>query len=201
MKWFLMILVFIAGIYYLNEQKEKKTQVEIKKTKQIKQEEVLPTKPERVYIMRFSKETLVILRGLTMDVNPDVRFAAMELLWQMQDEQSPAIIKNMFETETESSVKQNLINMLGKDKTRISLHLLAEALGNYDKKTKISAVKAIGGFGNKEAIPILNIALNDYDEDVKIEALKAINSIRKDVEADKEKLIQELEMKPIFKIE
>ncbi len=201
MKWFLMILVFIAGIYYLVTTKEKKEQVEIQKAEQLKVEATLPVKPERVYVMRFSRETLLIMRRLTQDANPDVRYAATELLWQMQDEQSPAIIKHMFEMETETNVKKSLIRMLAKEKTRISLHLLAEALNNYDKDTKIAAIRAIGSFANKEALPILNIALNDYDEVVKIEALKAINSIRKDVEANKEKEIRELEVKPIFKIE
>lgn len=201
MKWVLLILIFAAGIYYLNTQKEKKAQVEIKKAEQMKQEQVLPVKPERVYVMRFSRETLLIMRRLTQDSNPEVRFAATELLWQMQDEQSPAIIKNMFEMEINSQVKRNLIRMLAREKTRISLHLLAEALNNYDKETKIAAIKAIGSFANKEALPILNIALNDWDETVKIEALKAINSIRKDVEANREKEIKELEVKPIFKIE
>ncbi|MEA3307180.1 MAG: HEAT repeat domain-containing protein [Elusimicrobiota bacterium] len=201
MKWFLMILVFIAGIYYLVTTKEKKEQVAIQKAEQIKKEKVLPVKPERVYVMRFSRETLLIMRKLTQDANPDVRFAATELLWQMQDEQSPSIIKRMFEMEIDSQVKQNLIRMLAREKTRINLHLLAEALSNYDKKTKLNAIRAIGTFGNKEALPILNIALNDYDEQVKIEALKAINTIRKDVESNKEQQLRELEVKPIFKLE
>ncbi|MBU2530580.1 MAG: HEAT repeat domain-containing protein [Elusimicrobia bacterium] len=203
MKWFLLILTFIAGIYYLTSQKQnqKQAQLEMKKAAEVKKEDVLPVKPERVYIMRFSRETLLIMRKLTQDSNPDIRFAATELLWQMQDEQSPAIIKNMFEMETDSEVKQNLIRMLAREKTRISLHILSEALNNYDKQTKLSAVRAIGTFANKEALPILNIALNDYDEEVKIEALKAINSIRKDVESNKEKQLQELEVKPIFKID
>ena len=201
MKWFLLILIFAAGVYHLVSKNEKKEQEQTHKAEQLKQEKVLPVKPERIYVMRFSKETLAIMRNLTIDINPDVRFAATELLWQMQDEKSPQIIKTMFEMEIETGVKQNLIRMLAKDKTRISLFLLAEALNNYDKETKISAIKAIGSFANKEAIPLLNTVLNDYDETVKIEALKAINSIRKDVEADKEKQIQEVEIKPIFKLD
>ena len=91
--------------------------------------------------------------------------------------------------------------MLSRERTRINLHILGEALKNYDKKTKISAIRAIGTFANKEALPILNTSLNDYDEEVKIEALKAINSIRKDVELNKEKQLKALELKPIFTIE
>ncbi|MCK4936433.1 MAG: HEAT repeat domain-containing protein [Elusimicrobiales bacterium] len=200
MKWFLLILVFIAGIYYLVSTKVK-DKMEAEKAEQLKQEEVLPIKPERVYVMRFSRETLLIMRRLTQDANPDVRFAATELLWQMQDEQSPAIIKRMFEMEVESDVKLSLIKMLAREKTRINLHILGEALKNYDKKTKISAIQAIGTFANKEALPILNTSLNDYDEEVKIEALKAINSIRKDVELNKEKQLKALELKPIFTID
>ena len=54
MKWILLILIFVAGIYHLVSNKNKK-QEQINKAEQIKQEEVLPVKPERIYVMRFSK--------------------------------------------------------------------------------------------------------------------------------------------------
>ncbi len=207
MKWFLMLLIFVAGVYYLvNQNKEeakKKEMVQMTKQEQaaVLPEPTLPVKPEKTYVIKFSMATLKTLRGLTEDSNDKVRFAAAELLWQLQDENAPAVIKNMMENETEGSVKKSLIAMLAKDKSKLSLALLTEALKDYDRETRLDAVRAIGTFSNKEAIPALNRALEDYDEEVRLKALEAVNSIRKDIEAHKEQQLRELESKPLFRIE
>jgi HEAT repeat protein len=207
MKWFLMLLIFIAGVYYLvNQNKEearRQEMVQLAKKDQITTlpEPALPVKPEKTYVIKFSMATLKTLRSLTEDSNERVRFAAAELLWQLQDESAPGVIKNMLENETESSVKMQLIDMLAKDKSKLSLALLTESLKDYDRDTRLHAVKAIGTFSNKEAIPALNRALQDYDEEVRLKALEAVNSIRKDIETHKEQQLRELETKPLFRIE
>jgi HEAT repeat protein len=108
----------------------------------------------------------------------------------------------MLENETESSVKTQILDMLAKDKSKLSLALLTESLKDYDKETRLHAVRAIGTFSNKEAIPALNRALGDYDEEVRLKALQAVNNIRKDIEAHKEQQLRELaSKKPLFRIE
>jgi len=207
MKWFLLMLIFIAGIYYLVNQH--KTEVKQKEVAQLaKKDQIialpdpsLPVRPEKTYVIKFSMATLKTLRALTEDSDAKVRFASAELLWQLQDETAPSIIKNMFENETEIQVKRQLIEMLAKDKSKLSLALLAEALKDYDRETRLKAVEAIGTFSNKEALPALNLAMQDYDEEVRLKALESVNRIRQDVEAHKEQQLRELENKPLFRIE
>jgi len=207
MKWFLMLLIFLAGIFYLVNQNKneakKKEMIQLAKKDNITAlpDPALPVKPEKTYLIKFSMETLKTLRGLTQDSNEKVRFAAVELLWQLQDESAPGVIKGMFENETEVSVKKSIITMLAKDKSKLSLALLTEALKDYDKDTRLAAVVAIGTFQNKEAIPALSRALEDYDEEVRLKALEAVNRIRLDVEAHKEQQLRELDSKPLFRIE
>lgn len=207
MKWFLMLLIFIAGIYYLVNQH--KTEVKQKEVAQLAKKDqlialpdpALPVKPEKTYVIKFSMATLKTLRSLTQDSNEKVRFASAELLWQLQDESAPGVIKNLFENETEITVKQQLIQMLAKDKSKLSLALLSEALKDYDRETRLKAVEAIGTFSNKEAIPALQRAMEDYDEEVRLKALESVNRIRQDIEAHKEQQLREMENKPLFRIE
>ncbi|MDP2866639.1 MAG: HEAT repeat domain-containing protein [Elusimicrobiota bacterium] len=207
MKWILMVLIFLAGIYYLVNQNKneakKKEMLQLAKKDEITAlpDPALPVKPEKTYLIKFSMETLKTLRGLTQDSNEKVRFAAAELLWQLQDESAPGVVKNMFENETELFVKKSLITMLSKDKTKLSLALLTEGLKDYDKETRLAAITAIGTFMNKEAIPALKPALQDYDEEVRLKALEAVNRIRLDLEAHKEQQLRELDSKPLFRIE
>ncbi len=208
MKWFLMLLIFIAGVYYLVNQRKAEMRQKVV-AEQIKQdtikatgEPVLPVKPEKMYVIKFSLQTLRTLRSLTYDPNEKVRAASVELLWQLQDDQAPSIIKKMFQEETEESVKKSLIDMLVKDKSKLSLALLSEGMNSYDKETRLKAVDAIGTFSNREAILVLNKGLEDYDEDIRLKSLEAVNRIRKDIEAHKEQQLRELQdSKPLFRIE
>lgn len=200
MKWVILLLVFIGGIYYLVQQ-DKREKERVQQAEQLKKDqstEALPVKTEKAYNLKFSVDTVKTLRGLTQDANAKVRYAAVELLWQLQDEYAPSIIKKMLQEETEASTKQDIIKLLSNDKTRISLALLAEALNDYDKDTRLKAVEAISGFTNKEAIPVLGKSLNDYDEEVRLKALEAINKIRKNLEIQKEQQLKELKQPPIF---
>jgi HEAT repeat protein len=207
MKWILLLLIFVSGIYYLvNQHKaevKQKEMAQLAKKDQIVSlpDPALPVKPEKTYVIKFSMQTLKTLRSLTQDSNEKVRFASAELLWQLQDESAPSVIKNLFENETEPVVKKQLIEMLAKDKSKLSLALLSEALKDYDKETRLKAVEAIGTFSNKEAIPALNRAMEDYDEEVRLKALEAVNRIRQDIEAHKEQQLREMENKPLFRIE
>lgn len=207
MKWFLMLLIFVAGIYYMvtqhKQETRKKEMIELAKKDQLKtlEEPPLPARTEKVYLMKFSLQTIKTLRGLTQDANEKVRFAAAELLWQLQDESAPAVIRAMFENETEQVVKKQLIDMLAKDKSKLSLALLGEALKDYDRETRLQAIEAIGNFCSKEAIVALNKSLEDYDEEVRLKSLEAVNRVRRDIEAHKEQQLREIENKPLFRIE
>jgi len=201
MKWILLLLIFIGGIYYLVQQ-DKREKVLVQQAEQLRKDqtsETLPIKTEKQLTLRFSADTVQTLRGLTQDANEKVRFAAAELLWQLQDEQAPSVIKKMLQEETDPATRQALIALLSAEKTKISLALLAEALNDYDKETRLKAVDAIGGFTSKEALPVLGKALKDYDEDVKLKALEAINKVRKDLETQKAQQLQQLEPDPLFK--
>ncbi|KAF0125666.1 MAG: hypothetical protein FD189_1216 [Elusimicrobia bacterium] len=200
MKWIVLLLIFIGGIYYLVQQ-DKREKARVQQAEQVKKDhttEALPVKTEKAYNLKFSPDTVKTLRGLTQDANDKVRYAAAELLWQLQDEMAPSILKKMLQEETEAATKQALIKMLSSDKTQVSLALLAEALNDYDKDTRLKAVEAISGFTNKEAIPVLGRSLNDYDEEVRLKALEAINKVRKNLETQKEQQLKELKPEPIF---
>lgn len=208
MKWLLTLLIFIAGIFYLVDQRKVETrqrlEVEQAKKEIIKAtgETVLPLKTENPYLITFSLQTLKTLRMLTSDPSEKVRIAATELLWELQDEQAPPIIKKLFQEETEESVRLALINLLVKDKSKLSLALLATALDSYDKATRMKALEAIGTFSNKEAITVLSKGLVDYDEEIRLKALEAVNRIRRDRETNKEQLLREIkDTKPRFRIE
>ncbi len=205
MKWLMLLLIFIGGIYFLvnkrDQDRRQKEAVIAEEQKKAAVEPGLPQMTERAHTMKFSLQTIKTLRSLTSDANENVRFASVELLWQLQDEQAPSLIKRMFQEETEPEVKKMLINMLANDKSKLSLALLAEALKDYDKVTRLKAVEAISTFSAAEAIAALTQSMQDYDEDIRLKSLQAINKIRQDIEINKQQAVQEVAKKPQFLIE
>ncbi|MCX7647470.1 MAG: HEAT repeat domain-containing protein [Elusimicrobiales bacterium] len=204
---FIILLIFIGAIYlFMN--KKKQEVIEKQKLEEIKKQEIKeidPTLPEDIksdYMLNFSKNTIETLKNLVSDTNENIRFSAIELLWQLKDKDIPKIIKKSFDNETESSVKIKIIDMLSKEKTKLSLHLIAYALKNYDKDTKVKACEVLGDFVDKETIDLLTPALKDYDEEVKSKAMDSIKKVRKLIEQHREHKLKEIfEPKPIFKVE
>jgi HEAT repeat protein len=91
--------------------------------------------------------------------------------------------------------------MLAKDKSKLSLALLAEALNDYDKNTRLLAVQAAGTFSSKEALIVLTKGMQDYDDDVRLKSVQAVNQLRRDIELNKEQQIKEVTKEPLFKVE
>lgn len=198
MKWLFMILVFVGGTFYLlNQRKQAAIEADkfrLEQSQAVKvQDPALPAEQAKSTALKFSPQTLTTLRSLTTDSNEKVRLASVELLWQIQDEEAVGIIKAMFENETEPATKKQIIEMLAKDKNKMSLGLISEALKDSDKDVRIAAVEAIGGYSTKEAIPALNHALKDYDEEVRLKALKAVDTIRTAIEDIHKEQVEALE--------
>lgn len=206
MKAILMILIFVGALYlYINQKRSEKIEqqklMEIKKSKVEEIDPILPDVVKEEYMLNFSKQTIETLKSLTLDTNENVRFSAIELLWQLKDKEIPKIIKKALDTESESTVKIKIVEMLAKEKSKLSLNLIAYALNNYDTQTRIKACEVLGDFIDKETITVLTPALKDYDENVKIKALDSINKIKRLIEEHREQKLKEIfEPKPIFKV-
>ncbi|MFH1618701.1 MAG: HEAT repeat domain-containing protein [bacterium] len=188
MKWIIAIVILIAGVYYHKSQRKAE---ELKKQKYEESinrdmpDDRLPDKLNKKSTVRLSVETRRILRNMARDSDEKVRWASLELLYQLDDEQAAAIIRESLVSEPDLWIKQNTISMLGQHKDRQSLALLQVALDGYDKEIRLSAVQAIGNFDNADALPILNKAMEDYDPDVKLKAIEALNKIQKTASARK----------------
>lgn len=207
MKNLLIIIVFGASVYFFFHQQKQK-EVKQKKIEEIKKEEiknidpVLPGYVMSEYMLQFSRTTINTLKQLVNDTNESVRFSAIELLWQLKDKDIPKIIKNALETESETEIKIKIIDMLSKEKSKLSLYLIAHALKNYDKDVRLKACEVMGDFIDKETINLLTPALNDYDEDVKKKAIESVKKVKNLIEQHREQKVKEIfEPKPIFTVQ
>lgn len=195
MKWVFLGLIFLGGIYYIIhrrnvEQKELKMQTAIlQEDLQYKQ---LPQKVQERYVLRLSPATRDILLLMTNDSEAKIRWAAVELLYRIEDPQAPQVVKERLSQEPETWVRKSIIRMIGDRKDMQSLALLEEGLKDYDKDVRLATVDTIGNFINAEALPVLNKAMQDYDPEVKLKAIEALDRIQETLRKQKEEEIQKL---------
>jgi len=207
MRNLILLIIFVGGIYFLILQKKtaKVESAKIEEAKRVQLKEYEPSLPADIrgeYMLTFSKKTIDILKHLTSDGDQNVRFAALELLWQLKDKDIDKIVKKSFEMETETEIKIKIIDMLSREKSKLSLKLISYALNNYDDKVRVKACEVLGDFVDKQTIDILTPSLKDYNEEVKLAALRSIDKIKKAIEQERERKLQELiSPKPLFKIE
>jgi len=206
MKNIILLIIFIVGVYLLIHQR-KKASVDVQKIEEIKKQELkdytpsLPLEIKSEFMLTFSKKTVETLKALTLDSDENVRFTAVELLWKLKDKDIDKIIKRSFETETETEIKIKMIDMLSQEKSRLSLKLISYAINNYDDKVRKRACEVLGDFVDKETIEVLTPALKDYNEEVKLAALKSIDKVKKAIEDERAKKLQEITSpKPLFEI-
>jgi len=178
-----------------------KIRTEEQQAQQVQQERRVAQSTARTSTLRCSYSSIRVLRELTQDTDEQTRLAALELLWRMQDVQSPLAIRKMLESETNISVKTSMIDILAKDKSRLSLSLIALALKDYDTNVRLKAVSAISSFICNEAIEALAPAARDEEAGVRRNAEEAAKLIRQEINTGKAQALDTTGLSPIYTIE
>jgi len=107
-----------------------------------------------------------------------VRWAAIELLHQLQDPQSFRILEETLKIDTEPSVRQNaLAIMQGIKRPEVAMDMV-NALRDTEKSIRIAALIALGEIAEPKTTPYIVKALVDIDPDVRTQALHTLGRIQ-----------------------
>lgn len=202
MKWVFLGLIFLGGIYYIIHQRnveQKELEMQPTMIQEDLQYKQLPQQVQERYVLRLSPATRKILLLMTGDSEAKIRWAAVELLYRIEDPQATQVLKERLSQEPETWVRKSILRMIGEKQDMQSLVLLALGLKDYDKEVRLVAVDTLGNFTNVEALPVLNSAMEDYDPEVKLKAISALDRIQKTLRMQKEEQIQKLKDSGILK--
>ena len=112
MRWIFLILIFASGIYYLFIHQAKKEKIQEQIQEDLLSNELvydnLPEKIKIAYTLKLTSETKATLRAMTLDVDEKVRWAAIELLYRIDDEFAIQIIKEAFVREIDVNLKKKI---------------------------------------------------------------------------------------------
>lgn len=161
-----IIMVFVAGLYYLYAKKE-----EPPPPPPPPPPPELSAPPPQV----IQEAELERIRTATMDSDPSVRWAAIDLLYRVGDPRAMKILEGALKMDTESQVRQNALEILrGKN----SAQEILPALNDSEKDIRKAALMALGEVGDPVHTPEMLRALNDVEPDVRMQALHAIGRIQ-----------------------
>lgn len=126
----------------------------------------------------LAEHELERVRLSTVDADPGVRWAAIELLFTLKDPKAAAVIEKVITQDTDPEIKARTIRLV-KDKggdTRVGY--LVKALKDSDKTVRIAALTALGDIGDPASAPWVTEALQDYEPEVKVQALRALGKFQ-----------------------
>jgi HEAT repeat protein len=162
---FLMIFVFVGGLYYLYVRRNTPP------------EEPPPPPPALLNTPApvMSPEEIEKVRMATKDSDPQVRWAAIELLNRIHDPQAPKILEEMMAIDTESSVRQNALGVL---KSSNDPKKLVAALKDSEKGIRLAALMALGDIGDPSVTPDIVAMMNDVEPEIRLQSIQALGHIQ-----------------------
>ncbi len=128
----------------------------------------------------FSPVELKEIRRSTKDGDPNVRWAAMQLLFTIKDPESTDILKRAVTGDLDPEVRLNAVKLLGGSHDSKQLPGLIKGLTDTDQQVRLSALKAVGDIGDPAAAPYVAALLKDPDADIKTEALHTLGRLQDD---------------------
>ena len=174
MQRFILILVIIGGLYYFYA---KKSAPPPEPPPPPPAAPVIEPDPPSV----ISDAELEHIRQATKDADPQVRWAAIQLLVQLKDPRAFKILEESLAIDTEVSVRQNALRMVREANRPESAQTLVKALMDSEKEIRMAALSALGEVGDPVTAPAVAESLRDVEPDVRAAALTTISRIQQKV--------------------
>lgn len=181
MNRFVMLAVCFVGAFYLYKSAQKADRVPDREPPAIS----LPPKAP------VPEEELEIIRKSTFDSDPNVRWAAIELLYSMRDPQAREILERIMKTDTDQTVRRNAINLLRNNDKSTPASELTVALKDTEKAIRVAALQAVADKDDLIFIPFIYGALVDSEPEVRLQALATLRTIQE----RKRRIYEELKAK------
>jgi HEAT repeat protein len=181
-----MIGVLLAGVYYVYQ----------KKTAQARHEQLPPLPPPPA----LGKEPSPILspnevekiRLATKDADPQVRWAAIELLHRVRDPKAFEILETAMSIDTEQEVRHKALDILKESgKADVSSDLI-KAMNDTEPEIRMAALTALGELGDPKTAPYIVKALMDVEPNIRMQALHTLGLIEAKQQAKHQQMQEEL---------
>lgn len=185
----LMVCVLAAGAFYLFRARSE-TKPEIPPPPPILQS------PNPAPVLNEAE--IQKIRDAARDVDPNVRWAAIELMYRMRDPQVIPILENTLSLDTEPAMRKKALTLLREAaekqsgaKPEVVKDLIA-ALKDTDRDIRITALLALSETGDARVVGQIAGMLDDSEAEVRLQALHTLSRMHEARAAAYQRLSEQL---------
>lgn len=128
----------------------------------------------------------------TRDPSPEVRWAAIQLLYALRDPSAMELLEHIMTDDPEPDLRLKAVALLRNGGSSASLPTLVKGLKDVDKTVRVASLIAIGDIGDPASAPWVTEALKDYEPEVRVAALQTLSRFQDQKTAQFRRLAESL---------
>lgn len=142
----------------------------------------------------FSEDEIKKVRVSLQDADSSVRWAAMQLLFNIRDPQLSSILERMLTEDPDPEVRMKVVGLFKGREDLSRLGALVRGLSDTDPAVRIASLHALGDIGDPSVAVWVTALLKDAEPDVRIEALRTLGRFQDKRKADFKALAEKLRL-------
>jgi HEAT repeat protein len=103
-----------------------------------------------------------------------VRWAAVQLLYNIHDPQLGPLLERMIADDPDPELRIKIVGLMKGREDLVRLGGLVKGLSDVDKSVRIASLQALGDIGDPSVVTWVTALLKDPEPDVKIAALQTL---------------------------
>ena len=148
--------------------------------------------PAQLPVSVFSAREIKKIRLSLQDADPGVRWAAIQLLFNIRDPEISPIIERMLTEDPDPEVRLKIVALFKNQEGLARLGPLVRGLSDIDKDVRLASLKALGEIGDPSVSTWITALLRDVEPDVRIEALRTLGLFQDKRKAEFKSLAEKL---------
>lgn len=142
----------------------------------------------------FSEAEIQKMRGSLQDADPEVRWAAVQLLFNIRDPQVGPLVERMLTEDPDPEVRVKIISLYKGREESSRLGPLVRGLQDVDMTVRLASLKALGDIGDPSVTVWVVALLRDVEPEVRIEALRTLGRFQDRRKAEFKALAEKLRL-------
>ncbi len=122
----------------------------------------------------FSEDEIKKVRLSLQDADSSVRWAAIQLLFNIRDPQLGPILEKMLAEDPDPEVRMKVVGLFKGREDVSRLGALVRGLADTDPSVRIASLQALGDIGDPSVAVWVTAVLKDSEPSVRIEALRTL---------------------------
>lgn len=160
------------------------------------QDDVSPPPPPAIDIPApkpvFSEIELAKVRLSLKDADPEVRWTAAQVLYNIRDPQAAKLLESLLSQDPDPDVRMKVVRLLRDRDDSARLSTLVSSLRDTEKSVRIASLEALGDIGDPSVVTWVTALLKDAEPEVRIAALRTLAKFQEKRKVEFDRLAAQL---------